>query len=58
MKAAVAGAVAAHVQPIAEAQAAFKTELAGITTKLAGTEQPRFNRQPSTGGGNEIETDC
>ena len=58
MKTAVTGVVTAAVQPIAEAQAALTTELAGLKTQLAGTEQPRFSRQPSTGGADDQLTDC
>lgn len=55
---AIGGRIAAAVQPIADAQAALSTELAGLKTQLAGTEQPRFSRQPSTGGGDDYVTDC
>ncbi len=55
---AIGGQIAAAVQPIAAAQASFQTELTALKTQLSNTEQPRFDRQPSTGGGNEIVTDC
>lgn len=55
---AIGGQIAAAVAPIAEAQATLTTELAGLKTQLAGTEQPRFSRQPSTGGADDQLTDC
>jgi len=56
--AAVGSQIAAAVAPIADAQAKLTTELAGLKDQLGKTEQPRFSRQPSTGGGDDIVTDC
>jgi hypothetical protein len=50
--------IAASIKPIADAQVAADQRFAALEQRLASTEQPRFDRQRSTGGGDEIVTDC
>lgn len=49
--------LAAAIQPIAEAQAQFRTDLDALTTTLADTPDDRFRRAPATGGTGALLTD-
>ncbi|MDR6144939.1 hypothetical protein QE363_000732 [Sphingomonas sp. SORGH_AS870] len=55
---AVAGSISAALAPIAEAQAKHQQEFADLKAKLEGEPQTRFSRQPVSGGGADIVTDC
>jgi hypothetical protein len=47
------------VKPISDGLAALQGEFAAIKTKLETTEQTNsFQRQPATGGGATVQTDC
>ncbi|CAM8673018.1 GPO family capsid scaffolding protein [Sphingobium sp.] len=51
--------VAAAIKPSTDALAALQGEFAAIKTKLETTEQTNsFHRQPATGGGATVQTDC
>lgn len=58
IQAAVAGSISAALAPIADAQAKHQQEFADLKAKLEGEPQTSFSRQPVSGGGADIVTDC
>lgn len=58
LQVAVAGSISAALAPIAEAQAKHQQEFAALKAKLEAEPQAGFSRQPVSGGGADMLTDC
>jgi hypothetical protein len=58
LQVAVVAAIDAKLKPVTDVLTPLQTDFATLKGQLANTEQPRFDRQRSTGGGDEIVTDC
>jgi hypothetical protein len=50
--------LSAAIEAQGTAVAKVASDLAAVTSKLEGTEAPGFNRQPASGGGTAMVTDC